>query len=255
MKINYIGFFTLFKREFLRFFTVPNNTIFPQMVSALFYFLIFGIAIGNRIELNIGVPYLLFILPGLFVQNLINGSYSNPSGSLFTSRSWGNISDMLLAPISYLEFTIAIILAAILRGILLGLGTVLIALFFVKLSIYHPLILIAYILLISFLFACCGIIIGLWAKTWEQLNVFLNFIVTPLTFLGGVFYTLDMVPNIMATITKFNPVYYMINGTRYGMLGIKEGNIYIGIFFLIILNILLFTISYYLIKKGYNLKT
>ena len=252
---NWISFYTLFKREFLRFFKVPNNTIFPQLITVLFYFLIFGIAIGSRIKEVAGVPYILFILPGLFVQTLINGSYSNPSGSLFVSRSWGNIADVLTAPISYTQFTLAYIFAGMLRGLFLAIGTALIAWIFIPITVINPLVLIAYVVLISFVFSCAGIMIGLWSRTWEQLNIFINFIVTPLTFLGGVFYTLDMVPKTMATITQINPIFYMINGVRFGMLGIKDGNVYIGLLFLAILAVIMFAIVYNLIRKGYNLRT
>lgn len=252
---NWIGFYTLFKREFLRFFKVPNNTIFPQMITTLFYFLIFGIAIGSRIQEVAGVSYFLFILPGLFVQNLINGSYSNPSGSLFVSRSWGNINDVLLAPISYTQFVLSFIFAGMLRGMFLAIGTIIIAVFFVRFQVHNWWMLLTYIILISFMFACCGHIIGLWSKTWEQLNIFINFVVTPLTFLGGVFYTLDMIPPAMQTLTLLNPIFYMINGVRYGMLGIQDGNVYMGLIFLIALSLSLYVIVYRMVKKGYNLKS
>lgn len=255
MKASWISFYTLFKREFLRFFKVPNNTIFPQLITVLFYFLIFGIAIGSRIKEVAGVPYFLFILPGLFVQVLINGAYSNPSGSLYMARTWGAIADVLLAPISYSQFTFSFIFAGMLRGIFLGIGTVLVALIFMPVTVNHWVLLLAYILLISFVFALVGIVIGLWCKTWEQLNIFINFVVTPLTFLGGVFYTLDMVPPIIATITKFNPIFYMINGVRYGMLGISDGNVYIGLIILAGVALGLYWFVFSLIKNGYNLRT
>ncbi len=255
MKSEWISFYTLFKREFLRFFKVPNNTIFPQLSTTLFFFLIFGIALGTRIREVAGVEYLLFILPGLFVQTLINGSYSNPSGSLFFSRMFGSINDVLIAPISYLQFIFAHIFAAMMRGFFLAAGTIVIALFFTSLAIHNWFILISYILLIAFLFACFGILIGLWSKEFEQLNIFINFVVTPLTFLGGIFYTLDMVPDWMALLTQINPIFYMINGVRYGMLGIHDGSVYLGLLFLGIGSVLIFTWVYYLIRTGYNLKS
>lgn len=252
---NLIGFYTLLKREFLRFFKVPNNTIFPQLITVLFYFLIFGIALGTRITEVAGVDYFLFILPGLFVQTLINGSYSNPSGSLYVSRQWGGIVDVLMAPISYVQFTFAYIIAGMLRGFFLALGTILIALVFISFSIHNFFILLLYVLLISFVFACCGVIIGLWSTSWEQLNIFINFIVTPLTFLGGVFYTLEMVPDWMALLTQLNPIFYMINGVRYGMIGVQDGNVYLGLLFLGVAGVIIFSFTYHLIKKGYNLRT
>ncbi|MEK6822560.1 MAG: ABC transporter permease, partial [Nanoarchaeota archaeon] len=172
MSTDCIGFWTLLRREFLRFFKVPNNTIVPQMVTVLFYFLIFGVAIGSRIETIGGVPYLLFILPGLFVQNLINGSYSNASGSLFVSRIVGNsMQDVLLSPISYVQFTLAYVIASMLRGAFLAVGTVAVFLLFMRFSIAHWGIFLAYSLLTAFACSCCGIIIGLWSKNWDQLNI------------------------------------------------------------------------------------
>lgn len=255
MKSNWVGFYTMFKREFLRFFKVPNNTIFPYLITVLFYFVIFGVAIGSRINEVGGVPYLVFIMPGLFVQLLINGSYSNPSGSLFMTRQWGSIEDILLAPISYMQFLLSFILAGMLRGFFLGIGTIIIASFFTGISIHNWGVLLAYCLLVSFLFACIGIIIGLWASNHEQLNIFINFLVTPLTFLGGVFYTLDMVPGILASITVYNPLFYMVNGVRYGMIGVSDGPVYIGLGILTMLCLAIFWFVYYLVRKGYNLRT
>jgi ABC-2 type transport system permease protein len=259
---NVYGFYTLTKREFLRFFTVPNNTIFPQMITTLFFFLIFGVAIGSRIALDVEIPYLLFILPGLMIQNLINGSYSNPSGSLYTSRSFGNITDVMLAPISSLQFTLAYVIAGMLRGLFLMVGTIIVALVFFTFdaslvfpSMHAPLIVLAYALLTAFAFACTGIIVGLWARTWEQLNIFINFVVTPLTFLGGVFYTLSMVPPLMAQLTQLNPIFYMISGMRYGMLGIRDSDPLIGLVLMTFVSIVLFTMTYALVVRGWNLKT
>ncbi|MFH1650475.1 MAG: ABC transporter permease [Candidatus Woesearchaeota archaeon] len=255
MGSNWRGAFTLFRREFLRFFSVPNNTIFPQLMTVFFYFLVFGIALGSRIKEVHGVPYLLFLLPGLFAQNLINGSYSNPSGSLFMSRTWGSIVDVLLAPISYVQFILAFVVAGMLRGLFLGVGTVLLAMVFLPVHIFNWPVLILYVLLISFVFACAGILIGLWTKNWEQLNIFINFVVTPLTFLGGVFYTLDMVPTVVRVITQFNPIFYMINGTRYGMIGVQDGNVWLGAIFLAVVGAGLFWWVYSLVKRGYHLKS
>src|SRR3989344_4060477 len=251
---NAIGFYTLLKREFWRFFKVPNNTIFPQLITAAFFMLVFGIALGSHITSVAGVSYLLFILPGLFVQNLINGSYMNGSGSLFVSRHFGNMQDVLVSPISHNQMVAAYILSSMARGFFLGIGTLAIALLFTAFSISHPWVLLLYSLLTSFLFSCCGIIIGLWSRTWEQLNIFINFVVTPLTFLGGVFYTLEMVPPAVALITRLNPVFYVVDGIRYGMLGIAGSSIALGLAFLAGASAVLYLIVFRLVKSGYNLK-
>ena len=255
MKTNWYGFYAYFKREFLRFFKVPNSTIFPQLITVLFYFLIFGIAIGSRIQEVAGVSFFTFIFPGLFVNMLINGAYYNPSGSIFMARTWGSINDILTAPVSYTQFIFAHVFAAFLRGMFLALGTVAIAAFFIPITILHWFIFISYILLISLVFSLFGIVIGLWAKEFESLNIFLNFVITPLTFLGGIFYTLDMVPTAIATITKLNPVFYMINGVRYGMIGVQDGSVYFGLILLGALSIIMFFVVWHLVKKGYNLRT
>lgn len=259
---NLYGFYTLTKREFLRFFTVPNNTIFPQMITTLFFFLIFGIALGSRISLTVTVPYLVFILPGLMVQNLINGSYSNPSGSLYTSRSFGNIADVLLAPISSLQFSLAYVIAGMLRGFFLMIGTLIVAVVFFALDPAIPMvavhswpIVLAYSVLTAFAFACTGVLVGLWSNTWEQLNIFINFVVTPLTFLGGVFYTLDMVPPLMATLTRLNPIFYMISGMRFGLLGIRDSNPWIGMTIMAVICAAMFALIYTLVRRGWHLKT
>lgn len=251
---GFIVFYTFFKREFYRFFKVPQSTIVPALVTVTFYLLIFGIAIGTRIKEVAGVPYLLFILPGLYAQMLITGSYSNPSGSLFVSRQWGSIHDVLMSPISNSALLFAFILSGMLRGIILGAGALVIGFVFLQFTITNWFVLIAYTLLVSFMFALFGIIIGLWAKRWDQLNIFLNFVITPLTFLGGVFYTIEMVPPVVKVITQINPIFYFINGIRYGVLGISDGSIWIGMIVLVVISILLYTFVYQLIKKGYNLR-
>lgn len=254
MKKEWIGFFTLLKRELSRFFMVPVNTLVPQLVTVLFYLLIFGVAVGARIEQVQGVEYLLFILPGLFVQVLINGSFSNPSGSLYVGRRMGNINDVLLAPISNLKFITAILAGGVFRGLVLATGTIAIAMFFTSLQIHNWLILIAYILLISLLFSCLGFINGLWADGWEDSNIFLNFVLTPLIFLGGVFYTLDMIPRTMEILTQLNPVFYMVNGVRYGLIGVQDAPIQVGLLFLFIVCLAAFSVVYYLVRIGYKLR-
>ena len=159
-----------------------------------------------------------------------------------------------MSPISHTQLLFAYILSGMARGFFLGIGTLIVAMLFMRFTIEHFFIFMAYSLLVSFLFACCGIIIGLWANEWEQLNIFINFVVTPLTFLGGIFYTLDMVPKAVAIVTQLNPIYYLINGTRYGMLGIAEGNVYLGLMFVAVVSALVYWLAYYLVKTGYHLK-
>jgi len=253
--MRFISFYTHFKREFLRFFTVPQTTIYPPLLVVFFYMLIFGIALGARIQDVAGFPYLAFILPGLVVQNVINGSYSNTSGSVFVSRMLGYISDVLLAPLSYLQTILAYIFAGMLRGLFLGVFTYTISLLFFRTPIQHVWLFLTYMLLISYVFAGMGIVIGLYAKEWQQLNIFVNFVITPLTFLGGVFYSLDMVPTFIATITRSNPLFAMIDGTRFAMLGFGEGNAYLGMLYLGVVGAATTVVCVYLFRIGYRMRT
>lgn len=249
-----ISWWTLLKRESLRFLRVPVVTVVPALVTVLFYFLIFGLVIGSRIESIAGFEYIAFIVPGLLVQNVLNGSYSNPSGSLFISRTYSNITDFLLAPINYLPFTVIYVLAGVFRGAVLGVGTLGIALLMTDVGIHSYTVFFVYLFLISITFSSFGLIIGLWATDFQQLNIFTNFLITPLTFLGGVFYSLDMVDPLLKTITQLNPIYYMVAGVRYGMLGFEEVSIWIGMGFLSVVSVGMFLFAWYLVKTGYNLR-
>lgn len=253
-RTSWTSWWTLFKRECLRFVQVPVTTIVPALTTVLFYFLIFGVVIGTRIDTIQGIDYIAFIVPGLLVQNVLNGSYSNPSGSLFMSRAHANIEDFLLAPINYLPFTLAYVLAGIVRGATLGIGTLAIAAFMTDITIHSYTVFFAFLVLISATFASFGVIVGLWAQDHQQLNIFTNFLVTPLTFLGGVFYSLDMVNPTLRFITRLNPIYYMVAGVRYGMIGFNEVPIWIGLAFLSTVATGLFCLAYYLVRSGYHLR-
>ena len=254
MNSTLVSWWTLLKRESLRFLRVPVVTVVPALVTALFYFLIFGLVIGSRIENIQGIEYIAFIVPGLLVQNVLSGSYSNPSGSLFIARKYSNITDFLLAPIGYLPFTVIHVLAGITRGTILGVGTLIIAALMTDITVHSISFFLVYMILISGTFACLGLIIGIWANDFQQLNIFTNFLVTPLTFLGGVFYSLDMVNPLLRAVTQLNPIYYMVAGVRYGMVGFQEVSVWIGIVFLCIVFAALFFTAFYLVKTGYHLR-
>lgn len=249
------GFLGLVKRETMRFIKYPNTTLIPGLVSSLLYLIIFGVALGGRIAQENPQEYLLFLIPGLVLMNLVMGSYSNPSGSLFLSRILKYINDVLISPLSYKEMVGAYIIGGITRGVALGVGTWLIGLFFAPIGIVHPLILLVYVLLVTTTFAALGIIVGLWADRHDQLNIVMNFVITPLVFLGGVFYSINAIPETMQTFTQLNPLFYMVNGVRYGMTGVTEASIELGLVLLSVLAITLLLICIHLFKKGWNLRT
>lgn len=253
-KTSWTSWWTLFKRECLRFVQVPVTTVVPALTTVLFYFLIFGVVIGTRIDQIQGFEYIAFIVPGLLVQNILNGSYSNPSGSLFMSRRHANIEDYLLAPINYLPFTLAYVLAGVVRGATLGVGTLVIAAFMTSITIHSYAVFFAYLVLISTTFASFGVVVGLWASDHQQLNIFTNFLITPLTFLGGVFYSLDMVNQTLEVLTLLNPIYYMVAGVRYGMLGFQEVPVWVGLGVLTAVSLAMFALAYSLVRTGYHLR-
>jgi ABC-2 type transport system permease protein len=246
-------FLTHLERETVRFFTRPNNTIAPSLVSTFLYLLIFGVGLGRRIGLE-GFDYLEFLIPGLVMLNLINGAYSNPSGSLFIGRFLGHIDDILTSPMSYVSLTWVYVISGMARGFVLGLGAWLIAMPFHAIAWDHIGITLIFLTLTSIVFACFGIMVGLWAEEFDQLNIFLNFMITPLIFLGGVFYSVEQVPSAIETITQFNPLFYMINGVRYGMISHTEASLWFGFGILVVLATAMFITCHQLIKHGWHLR-
>lgn len=254
--MNFVGFQTLIKRETNRFFRLPINTIVPSLVSLSLYLLVFGFSLGSRIQEVGGMPYLDFIVPGLILMNVIIASYSNPSGSLFFSRQIiRSINDILVSPMSYMEMVFGFIIGGMMRGLTLGFLAYLITLIFSPIGIHNIFIALYFAMAASFLFSCFGIVVGLWAKNWESLNIFLNFFLTPLTFLGGVFYSLDMLPSALQTFTFYNPIFYLINGFRYGLLGYSDASVLTGAILLFIASIVMFVICVQLFKKGWHLRS
>jgi ABC-2 type transport system permease protein len=250
-----IGFWTLIKRETMRFFQVPNNTILPVVVSTVLYFIIFGVALGQRIAEGDPKAYMQFLIPGLIMMNMINGAFSNPSGSLFVSRLLGYINDVLLSSLSYLEIVFSYIIGGVIRGLTLGLATWAIGLFFAPVGVMHIGWFLLYSVLTCVVFACFGILIGLWAERNDTLNIPRNFIITPLVFLGGVFYSIEIVPEALRTFTIYNPLFYMVNGLRYSMTGVEEGSIVLGALMLVIMSTVLISICAYVFRIGWKMRS
>jgi len=254
--MTHISFSTHVRREIVRTFSAMNITLVPPLISILLYVIVFGFVLGSRISEINGIPYIEFIAPGLILMNVIIGSYSNPSGSIFMSRFLGNINDVLLSPLSYFEMVAAYIIGGVIRGLLLGVGAyVILFLFHPNLALNNAFVVIYSLIVISLLFACFGIIIGLWADTFERLNIFLNFAITPLTFLGGVFYSVSILPPALQTITRLNPMFYMVDAFRFGMIGVSESNLVVGLTALTIVAILALVLVTHLFRIGWKLRT
>jgi len=252
--VNWIGLYTLTRREVERTFRLPTQTLVTPWITALLYIFIFGKVVGSRIEYISGVPYINFVLPGILMLNIIAGSFAASSSTVYFKRFIRDIEEILVAPLSYGEMIIGFTVSAVVRSILIAIGILVIAIFFGGANIDHFPLFLFYVATVSAIFALLGIITGLWAKGFEQFSLLNTFLITPLSFLGGVFYSVEMLPKNMQFIALYNPFFYFIDGIRYSMIGIREGGRGIGFVIILGLVALLGVIVWYLFKIGWRLR-
>ena len=253
--INWIGAWTLYKKEVLRFLNVWIQTIFSPLVSALLFLLVLSLAIGTDRGNVLGVPFVNFLAPGLVAMQVIQQSFSHSSSSFMIGKIQGNIVDILYAPLSAGEVTIAITLASVTRSVMIAFISICVFQFFIELEIKNYFILISFTFLSSFILGALGIITGLWAEKFDHMATVTNFIIIPLSFLSGTFYTIDKLPGYLHTISKANPFFYMIDGFRYSFIEKSDGSITTGLIYLIALSFIVWMIAYLLYKKGYKIKS
>ena len=247
-----VGFKSLVEREIIRFTSVFFQTIFPPLVSSFLYIGIFGFTIGQRMASVRGVPYLHFLIPGLIMMYLIESSYANTSSSLFISRWAGHIQEILVSPLSYFEMVLAILIGGLARSFVIASGVYLVSLFFALTPIHHPLIVLVMALFVSLAFSSAGVIVALFAEEFEHLTICTTFVITPLIFFGGVFHSIDMLPKALQTLTIFNPIFYMVNGMRYGISGVSDVPIAQCLVVMFCLFIVLFSFSVFCLKPVLN---
>lgn len=216
--MNFRGPWTLFKKELLRFWRVSFQTVAAPVMTALLYLLVFSHVLEGRVQVH-GVSYTTFLIPGLIMMSVLQNAFANSSSSLIQSKVMGNLVFVMLTPISYLEFFLAFLAASVIRGLVVGLGIYLVAILFVDLPITYPWLILAFAILGSALLGAFGIIAGIWADKFDQMAAFQNFIIMPLSFLSGVFYSIHSLPPFWQTVSHFNPFFYMIDGFRYGFFG------------------------------------
>jgi ABC-2 type transport system permease protein len=252
--MNVIGTQTLLMKEIRRFLKVPGQTVLSPLISTTLYFIVFGYTLGGRQADIEGVPYIRFIVPGLVFLGIANNAFLNSSSSLFITKIQGTLVDLLVAPLGPLELLIAFIVGAMVRGLLVGLLTWVVALFFTGLPAMHWGPTIFFLFAASYVFSMLGLLAGLWAEKFEQINFFPTFFMLPLTFLGGVFYSVDRLPEPFRTVSMFNPIVHMVEGLRYGMLGLPEGKVAFGALLLSVLSVATTAVAFVLLKSGYKLK-
>jgi ABC-2 type transport system permease protein len=253
--INWVGAWTLYQKEVLRFLIVWAQTIFSPLVSSLLFLMVLSLAIGNERGEVLGVPFITFLAPGLIAMQVIQQAFSHSSSSFMISKIQGNIVDLLYAPLSATEVTISVSLAAVTRSFMIAAVSIVIFYFIVDLEIKDFFTLILFIFLSSFILGNVGIIAGLWAEKFDHMATVTNFVIIPLSFLSGTFYSIDRLPGFLQTISKANPFFYMIDGIRYSFIGSSDGSIKIGITYLAILSFLSWLVTYILFKKGYKIKS
>lgn len=213
---------TLFQKEVLRFLRVPGQTLLSPLVSTTLYFVVFGWSLGTRLREVEGVPYARFIMPGLVALGVVTNAYANTSSSLFVMKLQGTIVDLLVSPLGYGEILGAFVAAATVRAMIVGGVVWLVAAAFTGFGMAHPLYALLLVILVATAFAGLGLMTAIWASSFERVNFFPTFIITPLTFLGGVFYSARMLPPQLRTATLANPVFYVVDGLRFGMLGVCD---------------------------------
>ena len=248
-----IEFRTLLYKEVLRFWKVGFQTVASPVLSALLYLLIFSHVLDAHVQVN-GVPYAAFLIPGLVMMSLVQNAFANSSSSLIQSKITGSVVFVLLPPISYVEFFLAYVVAALLRGLMVGLGVLVVTSWFAPLTFVAPLWILTFAVLGGGILGAFGMIAGIWADKFDQLAGFQNFLIMPLTMLSGVFYSIHSLPGFWQQVSHLNPVFYMIDGFRYGLFGVSDVSperslIVVGTSFLVVS-----VATLMLLRSGYKLR-
>ena len=254
MSLNSIRLYATVSREVKRFMRIPIQTMISPWISATLYILVFGVIIGSRIDFLENIDYIDFVFPGIIMMQLIGASYGQSAFSLFFHR-WGKtIEEMLASPLSYAEIILGYVIGATARALTVGAGVYVIALIFTDATMANLPLFVFYVIVVSVLFALIGLIVGLWAEKMEQLNMLQTFIITPLIYVGGVFNSIDMLPENIHWLVKLNPFFYMVDGLRFSMIGYSEANLWLGAIGLSSLAIILFILVTELFRRGWKLR-
>jgi ABC-2 type transport system permease protein len=253
--INWVGLRTLYLREVRRFWKVGAQTVAAPVVTTLLYMLVFVVALkGARPPLH-GTPFAEFVAPGLIMMAILQNAFANASSSLIQAKIMGTATDFLTPPLSPLELTIGFTLGAATRGVAVGLVTALCVLPFAKLGVANMALIVWFGLIASLLMGMMGVLAGLWSEKFDHLSAVQNFVVMPMTFLSGTFYLIDSLPEPFASISRFNPFFYLIDGFRAGFIGHAEGNLMIGVIMSAVLTVLMGAACWLVFRSGWRLKS
>jgi len=253
--MNLIGLRTLLLKEVRRFLRVPGQTVLSPLISTALYFVVFGYSLGGRLRVVSGESYVTFIVPGLVFLGIANNAFLNTSSSIFITKIQGTVVDLLVAPLKAGELLVAFTGGGMVRGLLVGSLTWAVSMLFTGFKLQHPAITASFLLLVAYVFSVLGLLAALWAEKFEQINFFPTFVMLPLTFLGGVFYSVSALAEPWRTVTLFNPMVYMVEGVRYGMLGSSALSPSGGAAMLSALAIAATGLAFVALRAGYKLKT
>ena len=255
MKFNYYAFRAMYLHEMDRFKRTLMQSLFSPVLSTSLYFIVFGSVIGGYVEKIDGISYGSFIVPGLLMLTFLTQSISNTSFGIFFPKFNGTIYEILAAPISTFEIVLAFVGAGATKTLIVGLVIFLTSTFFVEVQVMYPLLMIFLLVLVAFTFALFGFLIGLMSSNFEQMSIIPTLVITPMVFLGGSLYSLDMLPEFWQTVTYFNPVVYLINGLRFAFYGVSDFNIWVSVISMVVFFMSCVTVVTVLLKKGYNIKS
>ena len=252
--MNWIGFYTLVYREVGRFFSVYRQTVLPGLISSALYVLIFGFTLEQRISEIDGVSYTWYILPGLIMMNTLSNATANTSSSMLQMKLLQQLPDLLTAPLSGIEISLAYIIGGTIRGMVNGILVLLLGVLISGLPVQNIFGTLLFIFLVSWAFSSMGLVLGQLAENWDQMAMMQNFFLTPLSFLGGIFYSIKMLPEWAQTLSLIYPIYYMINGIRHTILGIGDSSLFISFSMAIILTFFFTILSVLLMQSGKKIK-
>ena len=254
--VNWVGLGTLYKREVQRFMKIAMQSLVAPVITSVLFLMVFSVAIGERASFAGDVDFVTFLVPGLVMMNVLQNAFANTSSSLVVSKVQGNIVDLLVPPLGPGELLFGLAVAGMTRGLLVGIVTGLVLIVFGGGTMPpHPLIALGFLILGAFAMSFAGIIAGIWANKFDELAAITNFVVQPLTFLSGTFYSVDLLPAPFDVIASLNPVFYTIDGFRFGMIGIADRPLFTGLVCLLAVNVALANLCYNALHSGYRLKS
>jgi len=254
-KKNFIAFYTILYKEITRFTRIWIQTLLPPVITTVLYFIIFGNLIGRHVPMMEGYSYINFIVPGLVMMAIVNNAYTNVVFSFFSAKFQKSIEELLVSPVPNIFILLGYIAGGVARGFIIGVIVLIISLFFTRIEIQHPLLMLAIALITCILFSLGGFINAMYSRKFDDVNIIPVFILTPLTYLGGVFYSISLLPPLWQKLTLLNPLLYIINAYRYSFLGVSDINIYYAMGTIVVLTVILFWYALRMLNKGFGLRS